>query len=153
MESRDRRPRLRFRRYLVGRFRTDVRRALVAAIASIGLVITSVGLLLGLLFCAIELKLNPLVVLGLVAVLVFLMLTAAQAIARTSRPRRDPFDEPCHPTPWRLCDPGLSHWGVWPADLGRLPPEMAGFGDQPQVEKYIHKPSQLPSPPRFGIRS
>jgi len=139
VEPRDLRPRLPFRRHQTGRFLTDVRRALLAAIASIGLVITWFALLLGLLFCAIELKLNPLVVLGLSAVLVFLILTAARAISGTSQPRRDPFGEPSHPTPWRLCDPGLSHWGVWRADLGQLPLEIAAFGDQSQVETYIHK--------------
>jgi len=139
MESRGLRPTLLFRRRLGGQFFTDVRRALRTAIAAFGLGVWSVALVLGLLFSAIELKVNPLVVVGLAAVLVFFMLTAAQAISETSRLGRDPFDEPSRPTAWRLCDPRLSHWGVWRADLGQLPPQIAGFGDHRQVERYIHK--------------
>ncbi len=42
-------------------------------------------------------------------------------------------------TPWRLCDPALSHWGLWRADLGPLPPEVEGFRNRAVVKKYIQK--------------
>jgi hypothetical protein len=42
-------------------------------------------------------------------------------------------------TPWRLCDPGFSHWGVWRADLGRIPPEVENFRDRALVKEYIQK--------------
>jgi hypothetical protein len=42
------------------------------------------------------------------------------------------------PTPWRLIDPSLSHWGVWRADLGRLAIETAGpRANHRQIKAYI----------------
>lgn len=50
------------------------------------------------------------------------------------------FPVPPPRTPWRLVDPRLSHWGVWRADIGRLPVEIGTFRyDHRQVKAYIRK--------------
>jgi hypothetical protein len=49
------------------------------------------------------------------------------------------FPEPILRTPWRLVDPHLSHWGVWRAELGRLPDEIAECKNKRQVDVFIHK--------------
>ena len=41
------------------------------------------------------------------------------------------------PVPWRLCDPQLSHWGVWRAELEQLPEAIEGFRNRKQVKQFI----------------
>jgi hypothetical protein len=67
--------------------------------------------------------------------LVWLALRASAAL----EPVDDAFPQPTPKTPWRLVDPEFSHWGVWRADLGRLPAEVAEFRNGRRVKAYIHE--------------
>ncbi len=49
------------------------------------------------------------------------------------------LDDPQGPTPWRLVDPDLSHWGVWRAELGSRAIEVQGRGDRKLVKRFIQK--------------
>ncbi len=49
------------------------------------------------------------------------------------------WSDPHFTTPWRLCDPTLSHWGLWRADLPRLPDDLESAHGRPLVKKYIQK--------------
>ncbi len=68
-----------------------------------------------------------------------MMLWVALRFSAAPAPVDEVFPAPPVRTPWRLVDPRLSHWGVWRAELGRLPVGVAGFRDDRQVKAYIHK--------------
>jgi hypothetical protein len=83
------------------------------------------------------------VVLATMPFVVSFVLIAAAAASKQSNPDSDAeagaFGPDRPVTPWRLCDPQLSHWGVWRADLGRFPPEIDGFRNRRAVEEFIRK--------------
>jgi hypothetical protein len=64
-------------------------------------------------------------------------------VALRARAAFKPLDnlplEPPSRIPWRLVDKRLSHWGVWRADVGRLPVEVGGYGGDRQAKAYIYK--------------
>jgi hypothetical protein len=77
-------------------------------------------------------------------VVVLVMLAASAASARSSSDAEVEaasrgFGPEGPVTRWRLCDPQLSHWGVWRADLGRFPPEIDGFRSRRAVKEFIRK--------------
>ena len=72
-----------------------------------------------------------------ILLLMFATSAASQRAAAGAKKNEDPF-LPEHPrTPWRLCDPEFSHWGLWRADLGRFPPAIDGFRHRPRVKAFI----------------
>jgi hypothetical protein len=78
-------------------------------------------------------------ILAAVPVITFLLLSVALATFKGADLPADLQFENLGVTPWRLCDPGFSHWGIWRADLGRLPPEVENFRDRTIVKQYIQK--------------
>jgi hypothetical protein len=71
---------------------------------------------------------------------ILVMLTASAASKQAERDvDADAFNPPVAAMPWRLCDPELSHWGVWRADTGRFPPEIDGFKDSRRVAEFIRE--------------
>ncbi len=71
--------------------------------------------------------------------LVTLVLCVVLTAFKTAGAPADLESETGGVTPWRLCDPGFSQWGVWRADLRRIPPEVENFRDRAVVKKFIQK--------------
>jgi hypothetical protein len=68
----------------------------------------------------------------------FLLFWLSLRFSAAMRPMHDEFVPA--PTPWRLVDPTLSHWGVWRAELRRMPVEINRFrANHRQVQEYIQK--------------
>jgi hypothetical protein len=78
-------------------------------------------------------------VLAAVAVMFLLVWSARSLAAAKVRAPSDLTSDLRFTTPWRLCDPTSSHWGLWRADLPFLPHELESAHGRALVKKYIQK--------------
>jgi hypothetical protein len=76
----------------------------------------------------------PVYFLVTVPVIAVWLILIASVVSQRAKPRVTRIEPP---TPWRLCDPQFSHWGVWRAELGRFPAAIDGFRKRKEVERSI----------------
>src|SRR5271168_4440108 len=80
----------------------------------------------GWLIAAIGSGIHPLVIVGSIVIVSFFALLAAEVLSSSDDRGDDPLAQPFRQSTWRLCDPQLSTWGVWRAEIESYPPGIDG---------------------------
>jgi hypothetical protein len=81
---------------------------------------------------------NVVVVLATMPVITSLLLAFAYAASAGDHVAPDALSDCGDTTPWRLSD-GYSDWGLWRAEIGKLPAGVDDSSNRELVRKYIYK--------------